>query len=93
MKFLILSTIITLPLAAAPENLLRNGNFEGGTLYWHQIDPQHHTLVKDAAVGEYALRIAKGNVMSAPFIAERGAMMSGKSGKSGRSQSAIRIIG
>lgn len=75
MKFLILSTIVTLPLAAAPENLLRNGNFEGGTLYWHQIDPQHHTLVKDAAVGEYALRVAKGNVMSAPFIAERGAMM------------------
>ncbi len=75
MKYPILSILAALPLAAAPENLLRNGNFEGGLLYWHQIDPQLHTLVKDAAVGEYALRIAKGNVMSAPFVAERGAMM------------------
>ena len=44
-------------------------------LYWHQIDPKHHTLVHDAPAGEFALRIAKGNVMSAPFVAERGRMM------------------
>jgi hypothetical protein len=61
MKSLILSLFIVLPAAAAPPNLLRNGSFEGGTLYWHQIDPQQHALVKDAAAGEYALRIAKGN--------------------------------
>ncbi|MEO5917809.1 MAG: hypothetical protein ABIS50_26490 [Luteolibacter sp.] len=62
-------------LAATPENRLRNGNFEGGTLYWHQIDPKIHTLVKDAKVGEFALRIGKGNVMSAPFVADRGQPM------------------
>jgi len=60
---------------AAPENRLRNGSFEGGTLYWHQIDPKHDTLVRDAAVGEFSLRIAKGNVMSAPFVAEHGQPM------------------
>ncbi len=60
---------------AAPENLLRNGSFEGGLLYWHQIDPKNDTLVRDAAVGEFALRIAKGNVMSAPFVAVRGEPM------------------
>ncbi len=57
---------------AAPENRLRNGSFEGGTLYWHQIEPGKQALVRDAAVGAYALRIARGNVMSAPFVAERG---------------------
>lgn len=69
-----LSAGLSLSLSAQT-NVLRNGNFEGGTLYWHQIDPAHHTLVKDAKVGEYALRIGKGNVMSAPFVAERGSMM------------------
>ncbi len=57
--------------SARSQNLLRNGSFEGGTLYWHQVNAPDQTLVKDAAVGEYALRIAKGNVMSAPFVAER----------------------
>ncbi len=70
------STLLALVLAttafAGPENLLRNGSFEGGLLYWHQIDPKNDTLVRDAAVGEFALRIAKGNVMSAPFVAVRG---------------------
>jgi len=60
---------------AAPANLLRNGSFEGGLLYWHQIDPKNDTLVRDAATGEFALRIGKGNVMSAPFVAERGQPM------------------
>jgi hypothetical protein len=58
--------------AAAQENLLRNGSFDGGTLYWHQVKAPDQALVKDAKVGEYALRIAKGNVMSAPFVAVRG---------------------
>ena len=71
---LALFTALSLPAAPA-ENLLRNGSFEGGLLYWHQIDPKHDTLVREAVVGEYALRIAKGNVMSAPFVAERGRPM------------------
>lgn len=60
---------------AVPENRLRNGSFEGGTLYWHQVKVPEQMLVKDAKVGEFALRIAKGNVMSAPFVAERGQPM------------------
>ncbi|MCW1925029.1 hypothetical protein OKA05_20885 [Luteolibacter arcticus] len=71
---IILSAWLPLGLAAQG-NLLRNGSFEGGTLYWHQVAPPDQALVKDAKVGEYALRIAKGNVMSAPFVAERGEMM------------------
>ncbi len=60
---------------AFSQNLLRNGSFEGGLLYWRQIDPKVDTLVRDAAVGEYALKIASGNVMSAPFEAVRGGPM------------------
>ena len=74
MKFL-LPILLATTAFAAPENLLRNGSFEGGTLYWHQIDPKNDTLVRDAKVGEFALRIAKGNVMSAPFVAVRGEPM------------------
>lgn len=61
--------------ARAQTNQLRNGSFEGGTLYWHQVKAPDTTLVRDAKVGEFALRIAKGNVMSAPFVAERGQPM------------------
>ncbi len=76
MKFWPLLLLIACATAfAGQENRLRNGSFEGGTLYWHQIDPAADTLVHDAAVGEFALRIAKGNVMSAPFVAERGQPM------------------
>ena len=67
-----LSAACTALASAEPENLLRNGSFEGGTLYWHQVAAPEQTLVKDGKVGDYALRIAKGNVMSAPFVAERG---------------------
>ena len=59
--------------ADAPQNLLRNGSFEGGLLYWHGVEPDKHKLVHGgAAVGEYALRIDKGYVMSAPFVARPG---------------------
>lgn len=75
MKSLPFFLSLTLPLAAARENLLRNGSFEGGTLYWHQVDAPDRMLVKDGKVGEYSLRIGKGNVMSAPFVAERGQPM------------------
>lgn len=54
---------------ADPENVLRNGSFEGSLLYWHNIDPKHHTLVPEGKVGPTALRIGKGGVMSAPFVA------------------------
>jgi len=67
--------IVTNAALATPKNVLRNGSFEGGLLYWHNISPENDLLVHDAAVGEYALRIAKGNVMSAPFVAERGQPM------------------
>ena len=71
LRFL-LPALLACSALAASENLLRNGSFEGGTLYWHQVAASDQTLVKDAKVGEFALRIAKGNVMSAPFIAVRG---------------------
>src|SRR6478672_4325508 len=58
--------------APAAENLLRNGSFEGGLLYWHNIQPEHHRLVADAKVGAQALRIERANVMSAPFACEPG---------------------
>ncbi len=77
-RFLIVPLLTVLAAAhlhAAPENRLRNGSFEGGLLYWHNIDPKEYTLVTDAKVGEFALRIVKGNVMSAPFVAERGQPM------------------
>ncbi len=53
-------------------NLLRNGSFEGGLLYWHNIEPANHRLVDGGKNGAQALRIDKGNVMSAPFVCERG---------------------
>ncbi len=69
---LALLSLIVLPAAGA-ENLLRNGSFEGGLLYWHNIRPDNHQLVRgEAKVGRCALRIAKGYVASAPFEAERG---------------------
>lgn len=78
MSFRLLLPILLFTVAtagAAPENRLRNGSFEGGLLYWHNIKAEDHTLVRDGKLGEHALRIAKGYVMSAPFVAERGADM------------------
>ena len=37
---------VSIPALAAPENRLRNGSFEGGLLYWHNISPKDHTLVR-----------------------------------------------
>lgn len=73
--FAFLAISLSAPLLLAQENRLRNGSFEGGTLYWHQVEAPEQALVRDAKVGEFALRIAKGNVMSAPFVAERGQPM------------------
>jgi len=68
----VLSVCLT-ALAVPGQNLLRNGSFEGSTLYWHNIDPANHTLVRGgAAVGEYSLRIDKRWVMSAPFVCQAG---------------------
>jgi hypothetical protein len=56
-----------------PGNLLRNGSFEGGLLYWHNIDPQVVRLVSEGAKnGAQALHIDQGGIMSAPFVCERG---------------------
>lgn len=52
-------------------NLLRNGSFEGGLLYWHNIEPRIHRLV-EGRNGAHALRIEQKNVMSAPFVCVRG---------------------
>ena len=35
--------------SAAPENLIRNGNFEGGMLYWH--DQKGKEIVEGGKVG------------------------------------------
>ncbi len=60
-------------VAPAADNLLRNGSFEGGLLYWHNINPAVHTLVSDQVHnGAQALRIERDGVMSAPFVCERG---------------------
>jgi hypothetical protein len=59
-------------LAGAAENLLRNGSFEGGLLYWHNIMPEHHQVVTGGKNGVHALRIDKKNVMSAPFVCQPG---------------------
>ena len=57
----------------APENLLRNGSFEGGMLYWHDVSSENYKLVKDgAAAGETAIQLNGGALMSAPFVAKRG---------------------
>ena len=72
-------TIILLVLMAllgrawAAENLIRNGSFEGGLLYWHNIQPAVHALVSDPVRdGAQALHIEREVVMSAPFAVERG---------------------
>lgn len=69
-KAVLLACLLGPAVAAGAENLLRNGSFEGGLLYWHGITTNQQ-LVRDAKVGEFALRLQKG-VMSAPFVCERG---------------------
>ncbi len=56
----------------AQTNLIRNGNFEGGLLYWHNQDSL--AVVKEGKVGDYALRINSGWTLSAPFVAESDAI-------------------
>ena len=54
---------------AAPENLIRNGNFEGGMLYWH--DQRGKEIVEGGKVGKYAFRVNEGYSFSAPMMLER----------------------
>jgi len=76
MKFVAVLLMSSALTQAAGTNLLRNGSFEGGLLYWHGIDTNKHTLVRgNARVGEFSLRIERGAVMSAPFVVERGAQV------------------
>ena len=56
---------------------VRNGSFEGGLLYWHDVDREKQRLVRgtaDAPVpsGEYALELNGGSVYSAPIDCPRG---------------------
>jgi len=55
-------------------NLLRNGSFEGGLLYWNGIDPKMQYLVAkpDAPDGKFVLRSEKRWFLSAPMLLERG---------------------
>lgn len=55
----------------AGPNLLRNGSFEVGMRYWHDIKGKE-LVAEDAAHGKYALRIPKGLVQSAAFELKRG---------------------
>ncbi len=72
-RWILLGWCVAASSSPAAGNLLRNGSFEGGLLYWHGIEPGKQRLVRgDARCGEYALRIEKGYVMSAPFVARRG---------------------
>ncbi len=58
---------------ALAQNLLRNGSFEGGLLYWHNVKTNAHQVVKgEGRVGEYALRLSSGYVMSSPCAMQRG---------------------
>ena len=70
---LLAGLLLAVPATAAPENLLRNGSFEGGMLYWHNLGTNDYSLVRGSGVvGEYALCLKQGFAMSAPFVAQRG---------------------
>jgi hypothetical protein len=70
---LALTTVLAVVASAAAEtNLLRNGSFEGGMLYWHNVSTNDYELVRDAKNGEFACRLKSGSLMSAPFVSERG---------------------
>lgn len=56
-----LAALTALNARAATENLLRNGSFEGGLLYWHQAKAPEQTLVKDAKAGESVPHCAREN--------------------------------
>ncbi len=60
-------------LASAEErvNLIRNGSFEGGMLYWH--DHKHKKLVPLGKNGAQAFQIDRGWSLSAPIPLERDA--------------------
>ena len=47
---------LSAPLLAAPEYLLRNGSFEGGLMYWHDLSPEN-ILVNDTTGGQRSLKI------------------------------------
>ena len=57
---------------AAGQNLLRNGSFEGGFLYWHNIHEGTHRIVADAKSGRYALEMTSGWIMCAPVELKKG---------------------
>jgi len=63
--------LLTGTLLPAAENLVRNGSFEGGMLYWH--DHNGKEIVVGGKVGQYAYQISKGWSLSAPIPMERDA--------------------
>ncbi|MDA3963041.1 MAG: carbohydrate binding domain-containing protein [Planctomycetota bacterium] len=70
-RVLVLTLVVSVAWLSAAENLVRNGSFEGGQLYWHDQNDQE--LVEDAKVGQYALKLTKGWTLSAPIGLEHGA--------------------
>lgn len=56
---------------SAQTNLLRNGSFEGGMLYWH--DQSNKAIVEGGRVGRYAFQLNSGWSLSAPMALERDA--------------------
>ena len=66
----LLSLLAAQPSAlAAPENLIRNGSFEGGMLYWN--DQKGKEIAKGGKNGEYAYQINEGYSFSAPMMLDR----------------------
>ncbi|MDX2050964.1 MAG: hypothetical protein SFV15_01145 [Polyangiaceae bacterium] len=59
--------------ASTPQNLLRNGSFEGSLLYWHGAGPAQSVVErKDAPSGKYVFRSEKGWVLSSPMLWQMG---------------------
>lgn len=59
--------LLALILPASANNLLRNGSFEGATLYWHDAK----SLVEAGKDSQHAMHIEEGWSLSAPFVAEK----------------------
>lgn len=65
----LLATTLCCSEAVALENMVRNGSFEGGLLYWH--NQKGKEIVEGGKVGRFALQISKGWTLSAPIPMER----------------------
>jgi len=67
--FLLVLGIFAGTTISAQTNLIRNGSFEGGMLYWH--DQKNKEIVEGGKVGRYAFKMSDGWSLSAPISLER----------------------